>query len=527
LDDVDYFVNSQTFMVEQLTQNNLSLVLSSSDFENMDSAQSNSNFGITVKLNDGSPVDLLTNGTEIGSQDSNSGIELTFEIFNGNAISEIAATRTVTLNLVSDKGTIIPVEITVARELAMAEASDPAIVAGKQYLPFTGSNAAVAVACDSAFTAQFVATDLVTDNYGHRVLSFGAAPAAGTTVALIDWTVVGEPGYYHYTFNGSQTSVTLDQFVVMGGSAHYTYPTGDQVNETLLFVVDFPNSGEGPRENTISLMRDLRNSDDDSVQTLKITTVAQRSFGLSVSTDTVVTGDPFRITYTTVSEATGPAESHYEGRKLSLVFTAEQGSTLPADLHLVIGTNVFYANADGQFVIPLNEAQGLGGAVDLVAVSAMVSDCTLEAGLWVSATETAGKPFLGDMVAGPISVNVIAAPAGPSLKVESMSDRLLHIEELKSTASVVYSVKNVAGLKVTLEVQMRGASGYVTMTNVLTAVNGSGAHTGGVYDVTGKTNLALRISQQAQPGTYRLLLSVIDDQGNTLMSVPYNFLIVE
>ena len=131
------------------------------------------------------------------------------------------------------------------------------------------------------------------------------------------------------------------------------------------------------------------------------------------------------------------------------------------------------------------------------------------------------------MAAGPVTINLAAAPLGPSLKVESLSDRLLHIEELRQTVSVVYAVKNAEGLRVTLEVQMKESSGYVTMTNVLTAVNGSGTHTGGVYDVTGRTNLTLRISQQAQSGTYRLLLSVVDDQNHTVMSVPYNFLIVE
>ena len=83
---------------------------------------------------------------------------------------------------------------------------------------------------------------------------------------------------------------------------------------------------------------------------------------------------------------------------------------------------------------------------------------------------------------------------------------------------------------VTLELQKKVGNGYQKLTNVLSEVNGVTKHTQGVFDVNasnGTNTIPISLSLIAEKGTYRLMFKVLDNSSNTLLEVPYNFIIIK
>lgn len=525
------FFNPQTFKVENLMGYNVELVDMKYDPDMKDLSGEESNKKYMIKAGLTNAGEAILEGAELGTLAKDVNASFVFDLYNGNILTDAATQRFVTFDLVSDYVTI-PVKINIQQEATLAEAGAPAIVAGKRYAPITDSTAtSVSVSKDSAFTAQFV-VDNMNANYGARTLIFGNELSAGTTFVLIDYAELNAPRYARYVATGGETLISLNSFIMMGGTAKYssyTIPAGStetSFKEQLLFVVDFP--GENGTENKVKLKIDGGQNDEDiETEPLTVNVAAQRQFFAAISTTEAALGNEFTLTATV--QAAGGADSRYNGRKMAFVV---DGSNVPADGKLTVDGVEYYRNSDNRYIIPVGVAQTNGSYTKELVLEADSlkngGSCTLIAELWVSATAAEEKPMMGERVASGLSITLTSAK-GPSLKVNSMSQRVLDDEELKENVSLSYSTEDVpTGAAVTLEVQKAVGGMYLTEATYVEQVTGSTAADRGVYTVPDSDgNLTLRFSSRLEAGNYRILFKVTDSSGNVLLEVPYRFVVVD
>jgi len=506
------FVNTPTFTIRNIaTVGDLTLVASSTNFAAMTSADSNTKFAATARLNAGTAKDLIAGSTVTGmAVPADGAAAFTFEIYNGNVITENAQTKKVTLELVGSNGAIIPVEITVLRELAAAEPKNPGILGGKQYSLFDDVKSSISVRKSSAFTAQFVA-DLIPQNYNCPVLTVSGNPTG--PLIMIDWTDSDSPKYYEASIP-SGGALPLTSFTRIGGSGSYAYSAYDgQVTQALLFVFDEAGSTGG----TVTLAQTAKAGGSIS-QTLTYTVSNDRSFGLSGGGATT-SGTPVTVNYSTDTGApTGANDSYYQNRNLALVVS---GTGAPADLYLIAGGKTYYGNPDGEFIIPLGDIQSAGnGSISITPVTdAKNPGCTLSAQLWASATDSGSNPHKGQPVGESVTITVTGTGASPALKVKAMSDRMITLSELSAPVTVEVQKANFAsGTKVELTVQVKEGNGYVTRAAVLDKQTG-------LTNNNGTDTVELVFNVGTAIGTYRLLFTITN--GAETMEVPYNFLVLE
>ena len=533
------FILAQKYSIKEIKATNVTLVDKDYDFAGTDSVKANTDFRITVSVDDAADetpaqdaVDIKENGTIVGSHGGNTTPTFTFELYNADELSDIVTARYVELTLIGDNGVIVPVKINIAREMAAAEPAQSAILAGKIYVPFNDAVTEIELSQNSAFTAQFVTNDFIPVNYKNTTLDFSEKPINGTTITMIDWTDNSDLRFYHYEFNSeSDSSIPLTDFIEMGGSNHYQESDStDSVKETLLFIVQYPLSGEKimDESDTLKLSRTLisDNSVSDSGE-LKYKTVEKREFSLSAEDENgdqaseFSRGESFVLSYT--SECSLNNDSRYSNRNLSILISPEEGKSLPDDAVITIGDNKYHLNSSGNIIIPLDAVWNGNDDVTIAFSTAVAGDIKLNATLYASATSAGLKPMLGEAVteAVPITLKDVVLP---SFRVESMSNRLIYRADLSNIVTVDYNYLNATNI--TVEIQKKIGSGYVTQTNILESVNGNQNHSQGVFDVSlSKNSVELKLSATSPNGTYRILFTANGDGGT--VTVPYNLIILE
>lgn len=525
--ELPQFVLAQQYSIRQITPYNVKLVDENYDFSTASSTEANENFRILISVKDtanqqagSAPVAIVKDDAMVGNLQGNAAPEFVFTLENADTLSDIVTDRYVNLTLVGSNGVIIPVEITIKRELAAAEPTKSAIVAGQMYTPFEGEDSAT-VSCDSAFTAQFV-TEYIPGNYTDHALVFEKAPVSGTRVMLIDWTDPAFLKYYHYSMDGSTTQIPLTAFAGMGSSADYAEPTSTAlVTERLLFVVSFPDSGEAVRTNAVTLTKRIKTGTDESVPSkLTVTTVTDRVFTLTPVSQSVAVGEEFTLNYGSSCAVT---DSRYTGRSLSLVLKPAGEAAFSADSRLKIGDTVYSLNSDGAFIIPLKAVQQGDVSITAQFFSNTMTAASVQAELWASDTANGAGPMMGIPVAGPVNIKINQVKL-PSFEVMDMSTRLIHTEELSNV--LVVEFRTMDATMITVELQKKTGADYVTQTTILESVNGKTAADAGqgvfYVDINPMT---LGLSGSTPPGTYRLLFRIYNDNGS--IEVSYNFIVAE
>lgn len=514
------FYKAQSLKVANVKLNNVDLGNYTAEQLNADA---NRRFKIGITMNSGSQQALLAD-LAVGALSANTPLNLGFELFNGNALTDVTTERYITFDLISDHVTI-PIRININRELAVAGATQSAIKAGKEYLD-AGEAEAIWVSKNSAFTAQFVTPGLNDTNYSSRTLQFSSALPKGTTIAMLDYTGTS-PRYAHYTANGSTKDIDLTAFTLMGRTGRYTVNAGSGFTERMIFVVDFSGADSYLAENAYTVRMTVKgNGVADAVsKELQFTTTGIRTFSASADKTALNYGEDFTVTYT-VGNASN--DSKYDGRMLALVV---DGGSLPTDARLIAGGTTYYQNSRGQFIVPLTGAQTAGAKSISMRLESDIlvnnlQSCTLTADLWISATANGAQPQKGS-VADSVTVTY-AAVTPPSLKINAMSDRALNPEDLANTVSLTYSTANIpSGAKVTLEVQKLIDAGYVTDTIYLEQLTANTGVSQGVYTVkNGGDTLTMKFSKLLEEGNYQVLMSVVSGD-TTLLSVPYRFIVTE
>ena len=527
--DIPLFLNNQEYIVSNIYTHNVTL-LSKDYFVNyaslMNSDDANRSFGFTVSLNGGAEIDMNTTlPINLGLVAGNDKTELTFEIYNADIISDITTLRYIELTLEGNNGVIIPVKIKIDRELTEVLATEIGITTGKQYRPFSTQDTIVEISNDSSLTAQFVG-ELFPNNYKSRYITFKENILKDTTIVLVDWTNTDIIEYYYYYVLEDTNNINLTEFIKMGTvDEYYENPVGDVIiNESLLFILDFEKTKINV-DNSITLNRVLT---DDSVTSdeLLFTTKDNRKFDISIEKSNVKIGENINITYE-VGEI-DYADSRFNDNKLSLVLSTSADSYLPADAHLIYNNMIYYANGNGEFIIPLGNAQNSGEfEIELKLESQTIlsnqGSVKLEACIWSSTNEL--KPFGGIIITDSCEL-VITTETSCSFKVEAMSNRFLTKVDLKNIINISYQTKEV--IKLTVEVHQKIGEGYTLISTGINAINGNTTHSGGVFDISSaKSSINIKFNEMMESGSYKLIFKVYDDQNNEKMSIPYTFMVIE
>lgn len=529
------FLLEQNYEVRMVNPTNMNIVSSTSDFTKLNS---NTDFGITVSLNGGSAADLnenasVTNPITLGTVQSKGTAKFTFEIFNGNALSDTVTPRIVELDIIGHNGVTIPVEITILVEAAPVENATVSILDYKEYLPFDGKES-VSISQNSALTAQFVANDLNPNTYTERILSFDSNPANGTTILMIDWTDRTSPKYYNYVLDGNTKTIPLTEFTSLdtGNYSNPTDPEGQLIikEETLLFIVDFPDVQEQSKKITLTRNASENSGVSDLEQSLNYSVSDKRTFNLTVPEESVSLNQEFSISYNNTAPST--TDNYFNNRKMALVISAKDGSALPVDTRLVLGDQTYYLNAQNQFIIPLGSlsiADSISDSQKIRILSETLAlEYTLKAELYVSATANDSQPMKGDLTA--VKEFTIIPSIQPAFKVTGLSKRLFVLGEDEVKADLSYEIQNIEGCKVFVEVQKKSGvsgSGYATDDFYLASLNGTSA-TSTKMDITNMINDTGKLElvfQELGKGTYRILFTIQKD-GTDLYTVPYNFLVI-
>ena len=286
------------------------------------------------------------------------------------------------------------------------------------------------------------------------------------------------------------------------------------MKQSLLFIVERANT-----DGTITLTQEgKQDAVDNIIQTMNFIAANNRTFSLGGGGNVSV-GSTVALNYSTKSGATGANESFYQDRSLALVLT---GVDLPVDLMLKTGNVTYTRNAYGQFIIHLGNIQTAGdGSISITPVSEVLNPaCKLTVQLHAAGASNGERPMGNDSAVGnAVTITIDAPKAGPGFKVLSMSDRIIEKNELGRAVTVKVAKANLSSsASVTMVVQVKEGNGYADRVAVLDSASG-------LTSSNGENTLTLKFNVGTAPGTYRLLFTVTD--GNTVLKIPYNFVVID
>lgn len=532
------FRRAHTFSIEKIETYNVILQTKNYINSNQDMAaiDANKTFGITVSINGKPEIDIVNNNLneEIGTTIINQAPYFNFKIYNAEKLTDNSTSRYIIVTLKSDNGAIYTQKIIINREIE--KASDPklAIVSGKNYITFDENAQTVTISQDSSFTAQFV-TKYVPAIYNTHILEFSKALPSGSTVTLLNLTNENEPLYYYYISDGITTSIDFSKFLKMGTTEtkNYEYYTDEsEVEEKLLVIVDFENANSMIQTGTYTLKMRIESSifDDSVSDPLTFITTLKRNFSIN-GADTTNFEEDYNLDYA-ISNQVG-AESKYEGRKTAIVITMPTDT--PIDTKLIINNSEYYLNKDKQFIIDLGDVEEKEQTVTMKFVSNILPDieknylCNIA--FWVSATANNLNPMMGEKIVEKNLVLKNLAKTKTALKVTDMSSRIIHVNELTNDVNITFNYLKANNCTLTIELMQKIGSGYQRVTDKINKVGNNTAHNMGVFTIqnpiNGANTISLKLSNSTNIGTYRLMFRVNDENGNELLSVPYNFLVVE
>lgn len=525
--DLPEFKNTQNYTITKVETYNVILKSKSYVLSNLDmnSNDSNRTFAVTASVNGSSEKDIEEN-VSLGSGSTNS--LFTYKLYNANVFTDNYTSRYVVLTIATDSGVTLKQKIIINRELSGASDPVSSITAGEQYNLFDDVNNSVTISQDSSATIQFV-TSYIPSLYGEHKIKLSKALPKGTTLKLSNSTDLNNISYWYYVTSGSETEISFNDFIKMGTTSDksYTYYTStDNVDEKLLLIISFSNvSPSDLTADSYDVSLDIKgNGVDDLNSSLDLITVEKRQFNLNVSSSVNVKSD-FNCSYSMT--APNGEESKYDGRKLSLVV---YNTNLPVDSSMSLDGVKYYMNAEGKFILPLDDVTGSNKSVTLNLSSSLFTENTynLTFELWASATSNANSPLMGEKLLSKSVVFNNVKTVMPSLKIIGMNSQLLKSDNLNKNLSLSFNTADVNGCTATIELQQKIGNGYQKLTNRLASVNGSTSHDTGAYPInvtSGSNTVNLVLSSQTETGTYRYVIK-IKKGDQVLLEVPYNFIVL-
>ena len=534
-DTLPQFINSHTFTISNIETHNVTLKTKEYMQANieMSSALANQTFGITIKLNDNSEYDLAKS-TVIGTNPVNTIPSFTYELYNANALSDNLQERYVIVTLKSNNGLTIKQKININVEIAGVSEIAPAIIAGKNYAGTAQTDTSITITEDSCFTAQF-ASEYVPNMYTTQKIILNEALPVNTTIVLVNIRGDLAPTYWYYKVNSAVTEIDFTVFKQMGKTEEISYTKSNDdsiINEKFIIAVDFGECTSYMTRNTHTIKLQFTGENDAEFNStvLNFVTTAKREFTFTTSAQETMVNTNFSVTYT-LGSISG-VETKYMGKKMTLVIEAP--NTLPKDSTIVVGTDKYIMNSEKEFIIPLEELQTGTKSITMKLVSDMLpnneTEYDLNIGLWVSLTANEKQPKAGEKIAEKSLTIKTNKTINPALKVLEMGNRLVELSNVQDINNVRFYYKPDTGCTLKVELQKKSGNGYQKVTDVLSEFGGVSTHSAGVFNVSpidGRNKMNFALAMTTNKGTYRLLFKVVDSNGNIILEVPYNLLVIE
>ena len=536
--DIPLFVKSQNYKITKVEANGFTLRSKSymATNDEMEPVLANTNFAITLSLNNGTEYEIMdsanTTPISIGSVNESSLTNLKFKIYNASTIGALYLdARELTVTLTGDNGVTIKQKMIINSTPSSASSPELSIITGKSYNTFDDKNNEVTISKDSAFTTQFVVS-YVPMNYGNKSFVFNSNLPVGATITMLDIVDNSIPNYYYYKVNSEVSSILLTDFIQMGTNNHYEYLTGSiEKEEIMLLVIDFSRCENYLSNGSYNVyLSFVGNSIVEDFESSKLTYIIRDRRTFSVSTNSeAYFNDNVTINYSAVA-STG-TESNYIGRKLAFILKAP--NTLPMDTYIEIGSTKYYLNDENEFILPFIDVLSTSGSLTFKMKSGLLpkvaSNYLFNCSLWISSTSVSELPKAGEKIKEFTITFKNKGVIAPSIKINSMGTRLIYSNEVNKNNTLSYQFNCDSSVVTTIELQQKIGSAYQKVTNYLSRVNGITQSDMGVYTITssnGNNTVNFNLSSSTAVGTYRFIIRIKDTNGNEILSVPYNFVVV-
>jgi len=412
----------------------------------------------------------------------------------------------------------IYVTITGAKETVII--SD-AVESGEQFGIVEDEQAIICV--DSAFTAYFKLENFDSAVYPNLAFAFSSALPKGTTLILVDKL---EESYWHYEIGTATDKVTLESFTKMGASGSYI------VNSTTLelqLIVDFSDVDNGNLLSPALLSVDVNMvtsgktdngaPDLDASVNVELSDVAQ----FSATNNTSIVNNSGLVRYVDVTYAYVEGEavaSKWNGRGGALVLTSIGSESLPIDAQLKANDGEFVAtylqNSLGQFIVPISIVGK--GVVELKLQSDLFPagqvQYQFKVELYASYSKASSSPVNGEL--------------------KATIDALVFEKDVSATPALkVYEVTQNNGIykktdRLIVDIQYTGMPAQHSITATLMLKNtatGEYSSTGWSKPIDSAGKFEVGISGE-NGGSYCLQISVKIETGETIMIVPFYFVII-
>jgi hypothetical protein len=366
---------------------------------------------------------------------------------------------------------------------------------------------------DSAFTVYYSVKNY--NNYEGMKLVFTAQIPAQTTVMFIDKSGTVN-SYWYYRANAAISEIAITSFTALGGTDAYVekLETGvEGIEFAYQFIVDFSKTANGMSGDSLTMLLSATSTDSGQMNfssAVSVTLVDMPTFGMSIASASGLTIE-LDIEYALAQAGA----SKWDYRKGALVFTPLTGLPIDAQLRFQVGSSytLYLQNAQGQFIIPLNEVGNRTVSISLTSklfpVDAM--EYSFKAELYAAESLVGAAPINGDVMATIETVKFT--------KAETVLQSL-HIREL-SSGNRLY--KQDETIRVWIEMINIDA---VTVTLLRKSEEGDYVNTGwNMRTLTESGELSVGLGGQ-NPGSFCILLTVRDEAGATILSVPFYFIVM-
>ena len=378
---------------------------------------------------------------------------------------------------------------------------------------------------DSAYTVLFNVTGAspklrFTDKNGAAV-----SVPANTTVIMR----VNGDAYYYYVFNSAASEVALSSFSKMGGGT-----SSLSGSYSAQFIVDFSDASSYlSLEDGLLITTMTSGTGSGAVSSSgTVTLVDPAGFGLTESTDDTDLAETLSATSGAGTTVNGGRATIWDNREMALVIEEASGTVLPPDasLKVTIGTGAEQTvsrNASGKFIVPLGSFDEYSVQITLESdhFPRTATEYTLTAKLMVADSLQEGSPLNGHYHGSPAKA---AATATLSFKSEATPQPSVKI----TTAKRAYQ----PGETVTFEIQTKNDEPYEVTATVYRKTGDSWTSTTVAQDArTVKaaeaadgtfTNVSFKVPASDVFESYKLVVTVVDNGGTTVLEVPYYYLAV-
>ena len=532
------FYNAHYLRITNVETDNVTLNTKNYMINNvgMPGAYADENFSITAKISSGNEIDLLPSiyASPVYANRIGKGTNQVFRytIYNANNLSDNSTNRYIIVTYQSENGLKLRQKIIINRELAKSNNPNSAIVPGIKNKVFDDTTKSVTISKNSSFTTQIV-LNYIPNLYEEKILKFSKRLPVGTKIRLSDYVKDNVPTYWYYKVENEIDSIKLSEFKKMG-YADKKYTNVDDISrikEILLVSLDFKDvvnnsidMGKVHLDMTSSFLSVL------SSEELSFNLKDNRTFSLNLNKTSVDFGADVQLTYN--MQASQGDETYYLNKKLAYVITADE--KLQNDAYINYNNHKYYKNKYNQFIIPLDGVMdGNNKTISLnfnSDISSSETSFNLKVDLMVSNISDNNAPIKGEVVATKNIVVNNKVTHLPSLKIESVSNRVIYNNEIKNEQTINLKYLKIPNTKVFVELQQKSGNIYQKVNDKLVSIGGSTVNNSGVFEIAinnGDNSLKFKISESIVPGIYRLIFTVKNNEDKVIYEIPYNIIIGE